>query len=116
MTREIKFRAWDGELMTGSLTLQEIVTDDTDFRQFWFDFKAVMQFTGLHDKNGREIYEGDIVSWRRDDETYTHSIRWSEAFACFDFPMTVVQQMPQFYELEVVGNIYENPELLEGKA
>lgn len=68
------------------------------------------QFTGLHDKNGVEIYEGDVVR----SETYNmdkKEVRWSYTYwSPFLYYMSSVEEY-----FEVIGNIYENPELLNAK-
>lgn len=88
-----------------------------------WDEVELMQSTGLKDKNGTEIFEGDIVRWTRlcisfDLETYeTRSddmeVGWCDYNAGF-----LAQDGTSFYkedssQYEVIGNIYENPELLE---
>lgn len=84
---------------TKSILYREIKQSDHVF--------TIMQFTGLHDRNGKEIYEGDILF--QDD--YRHlkpifSVSWDEEEAGF-FPFTT--------GYKIIGNIYENPELLETK-
>lgn len=77
-----------------------------------------IQYTGLKDKNGKEIYEGDII--RGHDTLYTehihrHEVKWSEyncgfnPFASYDSDCGIYSR-PENYE--IIGNIYENPELL----
>jgi uncharacterized phage protein (TIGR01671 family) len=74
----------------------------------------VMQFTGLYDRNGREIYEGDIISW---DINGNHHIA-PVIFECGSFWMGKEKNGWCVYndwgrgEYEILGNIHENPELL----
>jgi uncharacterized phage protein (TIGR01671 family) len=77
----------------------------------------LMQFTGLLDKNGKEIYEGDIVICINGHEGV---VEWEKSDCCFnvtgyynasnDYPSMAFMEGQPF---EVIGNIYENPELLE---
>jgi uncharacterized phage protein (TIGR01671 family) len=74
----------------------------------------LMQFTGLHDKNGKEIYEGDIV--RYTDHNGQASIkRVIYAAPCFRLQAYGNQVRTWHHHAEVIGNIHEHPELLEGK-
>jgi len=117
-TREIKFRAWDE-------TNKIMFTPESQIGHLWsFDCingipqssGILMQYTGLKDKNGKEIYEGDIIGYYMDNELSPECYfispveYWASAFKvkhegwlfleCIESP-------------EVLGNIYENPELLE---
>ena len=118
--REIKFRAWDGEQMVSPDYI------DRDGIAWWKAnsiptmSKILMQFTGLKDRNGREIWEGDIVSeFRRsrrfpDGRVANKVISWSEDMVLDDsFGETAIGFNVFAGELEVIGNIHENPELLK---
>ena len=121
--REIKFRVWDKEnefmypdYHTTSGTLNEV---------FWMnDDYVFMQYTGLKDKNGEEIYEYDIVSdhgkngslaiclWdiaESDDVEVASGFRF---FSLEDYPTLLKYQLKN---KEVVGNAWQNPELLGPK-
>lgn len=120
--REIKFRAWTGRFML-YFDLQDIEASDRLAHGKAVQLNdTLMQFTGLCDLTGKEIYEGDIV--RRDGWLY--EIRWSFVSAGFDLS-TKRDSYPQqedgyayhsgLYDteiIEIIGNIYENPELAGG--
>lgn len=113
MNREIKFRAWDKK--------QNKMREDIQifYGSFWDILKdkswVVMQFTGLTDKNGKEIYEGDIL-----DNVYNKwKVFWVDNIASFRLEKqgventTISMYQPEIIsDCEIVGNIYENPELL----
>ena len=82
----------------------------------------LMQSTGLKDKNGKEIFEGDIVKYKAGCNTFTEEVAYNKNFAGFGVVDADANIMFTFGELaafiglnsiEVIGNIYDNPELLE---
>lgn len=78
------------------------------------------QYTGLKDKNGIDIYEGDIIQWILTDDVIIFKVEWSQedcSYVCFrDQPLSS-GSMNQMYldHFEIIGNIHENPELMEKK-
>ena len=127
--REIKFRAWDKKVhrMLGPWTIQEISgMSDGGFIQYaWhgiteIDDLVFRVYTGLRDKNGKEIYEGDIVN---NGPLAPPWVEWLEEGAGFIFREVGSDEWwsPNGFSLvtefawEIIGNIYENPELLETK-
>lgn len=127
-----KFRAWteEGEVMyydvypfkddTLLLSYDEIAFDEVPASDF-----ILMQSTGLKDKNGREIYEGNIIRFFDcDGDGYTVPVVWDNDYACFSVDwgsntLTSFDYLEEFYtdlkDIEVIGNKYENPELLKGE-
>ncbi|EAG9354573.1 hypothetical protein CW895_12295 [Listeria monocytogenes] len=95
----------------------------------WYSFDDIvlMQYTGLKDKNGKKIFEGDIVAFSEDDfHVFNSQVEYflEDGYPAFDikvpstyyFDSNVFSEvsMSGLYEIEVIGNIHENPELLEG--
>ena len=118
MNMEIKFRAWDGKEMHTPTESQEFA--NIKFHA-WMDTPKtvqqmkeifIMQYTGLKDKNGKEIYEGDIckASYPGSSETpYMNKIIWNESEFGFSFANAPLYVWEAF---TVIGNIYENQNLL----
>ena len=99
----------------------EYVDDDNVLRFVGFKNIDLMQSTGLKDKNGKEIFEGDILAFKTDDEVINVKIFWDEKHALFMFRSEKYNEEEPLAELveantypfEIIGNVYENPELLE---
>jgi uncharacterized phage protein (TIGR01671 family) len=75
----------------------------------------LMQFTGLLDKNGKEIYEGDIVSLkgkRKGTKPVIGTVEYTPEEAQYHVIVDILHFPLNYYEQEVIGNIYSNPELL----
>ena len=119
--REIKFRyifediKEDGRtLITQTWNLNDIETND-----IVYDSEVLIarnQYAGLRDKNDVEIYEGDIILWYggalKHIPIYSE-VKWNREEARFSFGCKA-NSAYMFYNTEVVGNIYENPDLLKG--
>jgi uncharacterized phage protein (TIGR01671 family) len=144
--RTIKFRAWVVNVVHNTMFYPEkiglnsacahslwhkvgFITDMPDKYENqieqWQKDIVWLQFTGLTDKNSKEIYEGDVITYKRSIGnwtgqymTTTHTIVFSKEV--FAFVMEYGSQYIKLrkhwgYEYEVIGNIYENPELLDNK-
>lgn len=105
--RTIKFRMWSikDKFMDDTPVVYKGApcTINSDGEIVWMpqDDTVLMQFTGLLDKNGKEIYEGDVM---HHDEMKAHAIEFQEGrFGKFYIDYSLC---------EVIGNIYENPELI----
>jgi uncharacterized phage protein (TIGR01671 family) len=134
--RELKFRGKSkrtgrfiyGDLLTSPNGLLQYIVQKQlkDDKAFWInlqaeevDYDTVGECTGLHDKNGKEIYEDDILDV--DGHKRLCKVIWFAPQACFDtVPIKVLDERTAFrglqngdwsYRTEVVGNTYDNPEL-----
>ncbi len=151
-----KFRAWDSakkEMFKDTFAItesgqvvvveQESVASSPDY--VFVEHLVIMQSTGLKDKNGKEIFEGDILKFNDEWNEYCHEgyvdgsvegVNYVEVVkgeACFEFGKTRYPESSLFiymedehlsfaelvkdkdFEFEIIGNIYKNPELLEDK-
>jgi uncharacterized phage protein (TIGR01671 family) len=134
--REIKFRAWDNnskhmyysdshkdaELLgarVGDSVLETFV--HKFLLLFMNNLPQLMQYTGLKDKQGKEIYEGDIVRFIEYGYERQGQIKWDDGVAAFCVrfkfgalaPMTINMISQGLGSYETIGNIYESPELLK---
>lgn len=112
--REIKFRVWDVERK--SWMNEQDVYNEVQEQGRWNpergQFYKLMQFTGLRDKNGKEIYEGDILQYT---DNFNRPITGVVQYLGNGFWIEEKDEthyMPN--DREVIGNIYENPELIGG--
>lgn len=111
--REIKFKCWDNANKRFVYNLLYRIDSNGDLPES----HTLCQFTGLKDKNGVEIYEGDIA---KDNGGFIYKVIWRKkkarfAYKCNEGSKTNMNQKEDAKIIEVIGNIYENPKLLEQK-
>lgn len=123
-----KFRAYDGGSLCRMYSPSEVMVGDSDIWIFDEDSEGnewivnndltLMQSTGLKDKNGKEIFEGDIIDYNGRKAV----VKWHGSYASFiymfvDELRSRNQEWDPLYlaymKCEIIGNIYENPELVE---
>ncbi len=132
--RELKFRIWDkkSKIMIPinhdrQVKIRENHWQVVDIKigvqshSSWDNNSILMQYTGLKDKDGKEIYEGDIIKYKYyfdygqsgEYKSFTRCVSWDDMYCGFS-PMyaTGEYEFPR-NRIEVIGNIYENPELLK---
>ena len=113
--REIKFRAWNIPTKQFRYYPSLGAINMEDSRNIELQNTDWMQFTGLRDKDEKEIYEGDIIKcmreqllWKWPEKDRPFVVDWMEATGFYPFN----QDASLAKDCEVIGNIYENPELL----
>lgn len=130
MKREIKFRGKridNKKWVYGFLADEDYINDidSIDLSSIEVDIDTVCEFTGLLDKNGKEIYEGDIISV---NGKYPKLVKYIDDYACFclanitDLNKKWISPWQQVFpswwndfkrEIRVIGNIYDNPDLIK---
>ena len=141
MNREIEFRGFDGtkwyygdleyNRKTDVARIHTYKEDGSYDKQYTVDPDTVGQFTGQYDKNDKKIYEGDVVRWEYSD--YDHCTGWRGTVknvckVTFEYGSFRINAYPynlgscedffedkETYGLEVIGNIFDNSELLAAR-
>ena len=122
MNRVIKFRAWDPTLeKMRKVSLIEFIEKDIQVTvemmpeahglyEMPIGHPVLMQFTGLLDKHGKEIYESDIIN-----DGFGGTVFWDEHLAGFYIENSHASALPMdhYKNIEVIGNRYQNPELIK---
>lgn len=134
MKREIKFRAiselsekdmnfysikhkgkWAIGIYNDGFMIGKTADADDDYYtpEWWCSIKpeTVGQYTGLHDSNGKEIYEGDVIDWLFSHDTLRGIVQWLPGSAMFDVSGSRIDYVARLGK--VIGNVHENPELME---
>lgn len=113
--REIKFKLRTKDGWCGAFSVHQtglIRTGDTE--PIWQTAEelggVLLQYTGLHDKNGKEIYEGDIVR-STDWNPEVYKVIFDRGAFCFTAGELMPIDCKYLEKFDVIGNIYENPEL-----
>jgi hypothetical protein len=122
--RPIKFRAWDRTNKRMQYNFNPVcrgewsVFNVSALLESWLMDYELMQFTGLLDRNGKEIWEGDIVETackERGKIVFSNAAFWIEYLPPFNWDAMCLAELLGVGNCIILGNIWENPELLEGK-
>ena len=104
MSRPVKFRAWHIDLKEWHYFDDIPHLGCYSASELRYDYEHWCQYTGLKDRNGKEIYEGDILTM--DGKPNNVEVGWVEGFAGWS-----VSERDIFRGAYVIGNIYDNPEI-----
>lgn len=121
--REFKFRVWDEhssrmlywdmrDLYASDAGELRGEIHDVDLSKI-ISYQGIMQYTGLKDKNGKEIFEGDVVSGEFGNNNFTGTIQYSEKLLRFEIKIGYETTMlTGFNNPEIIGDIHTTPELI----
>lgn len=131
-----RYRAWDKNFKTmhevddimsidfgkSEISVKTLFFERTNY--YKFDDIVLMQSTGLTDKNGKEIFEGDILSIETDEENVRVEVSWDSKHVLFVFESKKYNEKEalgelsedNLYPFKIIGNIYANPELAEERS
>jgi len=114
--RELKFRFWDTTdkrfIDDPFISKSGLVGYFTGTTIDWIDDIIVQQYTGVKDKNGKDIYEGDILNNPDDVPEEIYIVKWNIETGAFQYYVDY-NMGENIDSLQVIGNIFENPDLLK---
>lgn len=131
MNRDIKFRVWNGFEMVRDVAVSRFgvfyvnpsnngldpkdSASLTPFTTRYHNDTPVMQYTGLIDKNGIDIYEGDLLFSQRisevSEDQWIVDVVYEQGSFCYGWHGDPLEEIECSREMEIIGNVYQNPEL-----
>ena len=114
------------QIMTQQIFFERGLAVERDVKYYDFEDVVLMQSTGLRDKNGKEIFEGDILKVANNDSSWFEVVKYDHNKAMFiskemnlkyEVPETPLYDLfsPYLFKVEVIGNILEDGDLIDGK-
>ena len=124
MNRELKFRVWCKGTSTNANFNKPRWILPTDFilLKYYRCFQDVIesddfvvhQYTGLQDRDGKDIYEGDILEYQSSDSEFsTCIVRWTQEYEDNHPGFVITNNYSQYGKPKIISNIFENPELIK---